>query len=95
MSEEAKAMGIRLGDLRRGAGMSQAELAEAAGIPVTSLRNWEQGRRLPQLDAAFRLAKAMNITLDDLAGQVFETQQEEERKGKGTGEKKRTRRKQE
>ena len=33
-------------------GMSQSEFAAAIGIPVATLRNWEQGRR--QLDPAAR-----------------------------------------
>ena len=64
-------MGERLQQLRHDAGLSQSELANAAGVPVASLKNWEQGRRLPQFDAAWRLAKALRITLDELAGNVF------------------------
>jgi transcriptional regulator with XRE-family HTH domain len=74
MSGEAEAMGGRLQELRHGAGMSQSELADAAGVPVASLKNWEQGRRLPGLDAAVRLAAAMGISLDHLAGDVFPKQ---------------------
>jgi transcriptional regulator with XRE-family HTH domain len=70
-AETVKAMGQRLQELRDRAGLTQQALAQCAGIPVSSLRNWEQGRVLPQLDAAYRLAKAMNITLDELAGKVF------------------------
>lgn len=71
-AEIVKAMGQRLQELRDRAGLTQLALAERAGIPVSSLRNWEQGRVLPQLDAAWRLAKALCITLDELAGKVFE-----------------------
>jgi transcriptional regulator with XRE-family HTH domain len=66
------AMGERLQRLRQAAGLSQSQLARAAGVPAGSLKNWEQGRRLPQLDAAYRLAKAIGVSLDELAGQVFE-----------------------
>jgi transcriptional regulator with XRE-family HTH domain len=69
---EAEAMGQRLRDLRQGAGFSQPQLAEAAGVPVASLRNWEYGRRALMLSSAYRLARAMGITLDLLAGRVFE-----------------------
>jgi DNA-binding transcriptional regulator YiaG len=34
--------------LRRFVGLSQAQFACAAGISVSTLRNWEQGRRHPQ-----------------------------------------------
>ena len=72
MTKKGETMGQRLQRLRRSAGLSQPRLAEAAAVPVASLRNWEQGRRLPQLDAAVRLAKALGITLDELAGGLLE-----------------------
>ena len=34
--------------LRRFVGLSQARFAEALGISVHTLRNWEQGRRRPE-----------------------------------------------
>ena len=34
--------------LRRFAGLTQAEFAEALSISVHTLRNWEQGRRTPE-----------------------------------------------
>lgn len=72
MSGDVIAMGQRLQELRLKAGLSQSQLARTAGVPVGSLKNWEQGRRLPQLDAAWRLANALGISLDELAGKVFE-----------------------
>jgi transcriptional regulator with XRE-family HTH domain len=63
-------MGERLQRLRKAAGMSQAELAAAAGVPRDSLRNWEYGRRTLLFDAAIKLADALSITLDDLAGRT-------------------------
>jgi transcriptional regulator with XRE-family HTH domain len=61
-------MGHRLKRLRQEAGLSQSQLARAAGVPEGSLRNWEQGRREPLFGTAVRLARAMGISLDDLAG---------------------------
>ncbi|MBI1913602.1 MAG: helix-turn-helix transcriptional regulator [Planctomycetes bacterium] len=72
MSEGTTAMGERLQDLRLSAGLSQSQLARRASIPTASLKNWEQGLRLPRLDAAYRLAKALGISLDLLAGRIFE-----------------------
>jgi DNA-binding transcriptional regulator YiaG len=34
--------------LRRFAGLTQQQFAEALGISVHTLRNWEQGRRTPE-----------------------------------------------
>jgi transcriptional regulator with XRE-family HTH domain len=61
-------MGNRLQLLRRQRGMSQARLAAEAGVPVGTLRGWEYGRRTPLLDAAARVAQALGVTLDELAG---------------------------
>lgn len=37
-------------------GLSQSEFAEAFGISVATLRNWEQGRRIPRGPARLLLA---------------------------------------
>lgn len=37
-------------------GLSQTEFAEAFGISVATLRNWEQGRRIPRGPARLLLA---------------------------------------
>jgi DNA-binding transcriptional regulator YiaG len=34
--------------LRRFVGLTQAQFAQAAGISIHTLRNWEQGRRHPE-----------------------------------------------
>src|SRR5436309_15794074 len=87
MSGETTAMGERLQDLRLSAGLSQPQLARAAGIPTASLKNWEQGLRLPRLDAAYRLAKALGITLDVLAGRIFEGTPGQKKPARGQGRK--------
>ncbi len=61
-------IGERLQRLRQQAGMSQSALATAAEVPIGSLRNWEQDRRMVALDAAGRLAVALGVSLDALAG---------------------------
>ena len=55
---------------RERAGLSQPALARAAGIPVGTLRNWEQNVREPRLPAAVKLADALGCTLDELAGRT-------------------------
>jgi hypothetical protein len=37
-------------------------------VPLGTLRGWEYARRTPLLDAAARVADALGITLDELAG---------------------------
>jgi transcriptional regulator with XRE-family HTH domain len=64
----SEVFGERLKRLRERAGFSQPQLAAAAGVPVGTLRGWEQGRRIPGLDAAVQLADAIGCSLDELAG---------------------------
>jgi transcriptional regulator with XRE-family HTH domain len=61
-------MGGRLQQLRRARGLSQSQLARAAGVPVGSLRGWEQARRTMLVDAAVKLADALGCSLDELVG---------------------------
>jgi transcriptional regulator with XRE-family HTH domain len=60
--------GERLKALRERAGLSQPQLAAAAELPLTTLRNWEQGRREPLASAIVRLAKALGVSADVLLG---------------------------
>ena len=68
--------------IRLAKGLSQTQLARAAQVPVGTLRNWERGRRTPLLDTAARVADALGVSLDELAGR---TEKPTERKGKGKG----------
>jgi transcriptional regulator with XRE-family HTH domain len=51
--------GQHLRRLRESAGLSRAELAGRAGVPASTLRNWEGDRGFPGLPAALRLAAAL------------------------------------
>jgi transcriptional regulator with XRE-family HTH domain len=60
--------GGRLKELRERKGLSQPQLAAAAELPLTTLRNWEQGRREPLASAIVRLAMALDVSADLLLG---------------------------
>src|SRR5271156_4406179 len=60
--------GQRLKRLRDRAGLSQPALAEAAGVPVATIRGWEQNRRDPILPTALKVAEALDCPLDERAG---------------------------
>jgi transcriptional regulator with XRE-family HTH domain len=49
----------RLKELRRQAGLSQAQLAQKSGLSVDAIRDYEYGRREPSLKNGFRLAQAL------------------------------------
>jgi transcriptional regulator with XRE-family HTH domain len=58
----------KLQELRGKAGLSQAQLAKASGIPVWTVRGYEQGRREPLWNVLFKLAKALGVTCEAFAG---------------------------
>jgi transcriptional regulator with XRE-family HTH domain len=68
LTRKGETMAERLKRLRDAAKMTQEELAERSGTPVSSLRKYEQGKVLPRIDHAARLAVALGCTLDELAG---------------------------
>jgi transcriptional regulator with XRE-family HTH domain len=55
---------------RTALGLSQAELARAAGVSIRQLARYEAAEQQPVLSAAVALADALGISLAQLAGQV-------------------------
>jgi transcriptional regulator with XRE-family HTH domain len=49
-------------------GMSQADLATAAGVDQRQIRRYEAGEQQPLLTVAVSIANALNITVGELAG---------------------------
>lgn len=56
----------RLAKLRKAAGLSQSKLGQKAETDGMYISRLERGVFLPSLDAAIRIALALNCTLDDL-----------------------------
>ncbi len=84
--------GEHLRRLREAAGLSRAELARRAGVPLSTLRNWEWDRGFPTMPAAQRLAEALGVPVERFAAGVDDPAEEEptapekpcSRKGKRT-----------
>jgi putative transcriptional regulator len=53
-AETASSLVVR--DLRRRARLTQMEFASRLGVPVETIRNWEQGKRMPRGPARALLA---------------------------------------
>ena len=70
MGSEAIAANVRR--LRRGKGLSQVKLAEAAGLSVAGFRNIETCRSLPRVDTLDALANALEVPIQDLVTPVPE-----------------------
>ncbi|GAA2271852.1 XRE family transcriptional regulator [Nonomuraea roseoviolacea subsp. roseoviolacea] len=62
------AVGPRLRALRRQRGATLSQLAETTGISVSTLSRLESGGRRPTLELLLPLAKAYQVSLDDLVG---------------------------
>ena len=62
---------------RRRANLTQKALAERTRLPLRSLLNWEQGRRLPRLDTVRRLAKALRLPPAELLEAMLATAAED------------------
>jgi transcriptional regulator with XRE-family HTH domain len=55
---------------RRELGLSQTELARAAGVSVRQIARYEAGEQQPVFSAAVALAEALGISLSQLAGKT-------------------------
>lgn len=62
----AKAIGGRVRELRRAAGLSQESLAAAAGIDRSTLAKIETGSRLPDLPTVVSLAEALGVSVSTI-----------------------------
>jgi transcriptional regulator with XRE-family HTH domain len=53
----------RLVEVRHGAGLSQNQLADRSGVPVSTIRQFEQGRREPTYQTLVKLAWGLGMSL--------------------------------
>lgn len=59
-------LGARIAALRRGSGMSQAELAKRLKVSASAIGMYEQGRREPGADTLVALAETFHVSTDYL-----------------------------
>ncbi len=64
---------------RQERGFTQQQLAATAAVPLTSLQNYEQAHRRPDLATAYRLARALGVDLVVLGEAADRGQQEGEK----------------
>ena len=56
----------RITELRGAAGMSQAGLSDLIGVTRQTVNAIEGGKYSPSLEAAFRIARALNVPLEEV-----------------------------
>jgi putative transcriptional regulator len=59
-------MNNRVKELRTAAGMRQEDLADKVGVSRQTIISVEIGRYNPSLELAWRLSKALGITIEEL-----------------------------
>jgi transcriptional regulator with XRE-family HTH domain len=59
-------IGQRIKFFREEAGLTQHQLAELADVSREAIGNYENGRRVPPVDIAQRIATALEMSVDDL-----------------------------
>ncbi|MFF7590428.1 helix-turn-helix domain-containing protein [Kitasatospora purpeofusca] len=70
MADTLAGMGPRLRTAREQRGATLTGVSRTTGISLSTLSRIETGRRKPTLEVLLRLAKAYDISLDELAGTV-------------------------
>lgn len=58
-------------DARKKSGLTQAQASEKSGIPLGTLRRWEQGVNEPSIEDIVRLADLYSVSTDELLGSAF------------------------
>lgn len=73
----------KLQELRKQAGLTQEELAQALYVSRTAVSKWESGRGYPNIDSLKAIARYFSVTIDELlSGDQLLTIAEEDRKEK-------------
>lgn len=68
---DQKSFGQHIKFLRKSKKLSRQELADTVGISVYSIAEYELGRTLPSLPAFCNIAKALNVTPNELLATEF------------------------
>ena len=61
-------IGEKLRNLRKNAGMTQADLAKKIGMSPSAIGMYEQGRREPDSEILVKFSKIFNVSVDFLVG---------------------------
>lgn len=59
-------IGKKIKEARKGAGMTQKELAEKLGVYAKDICRWETGERTPSLQLFTELCKCLKVSADSI-----------------------------
>jgi transcriptional regulator with XRE-family HTH domain len=54
--------------IRKRKGLTQIKLAEKSGVPLDTLRQYEQGKAMPSVERLFIIADTLGCRADDFTG---------------------------
>ena len=60
------ALGNNIHEILKARKMTQGDLAKIAGVKYCSLSSWMSGRYIPSICVLHKIAKALNVTTDEL-----------------------------
>jgi transcriptional regulator with XRE-family HTH domain len=66
----AQQLGKRMRRARTERGITQSELALTAGVGANYIPRLERGEMVPSVEAAFRIARTLGVSLDSLCGRT-------------------------
>jgi transcriptional regulator with XRE-family HTH domain len=82
-SKERTGLAARLKSLRDKAGMTQQQVATAAGLSMSLITQLEQGSKSdPRLSTLRALAGALGVSLDELTGDGGQAEKPKRKRGK-------------
>ncbi len=73
----AELLGKNLYELRKGASLSQEELAERLGVSRQAVSKWECGEALPDTENLIAISRIFEISLDSLVGNAQDSAAQE------------------
>ncbi len=63
-------MKCKIGEIIEARGYLKKFIAKQMDVSPTQLSNWISGRSYPPMDKAFKLAKVLNVKVDDLYEEI-------------------------
>lgn len=72
-------IGDRLKTLRTNKGLTQAQIADAIGIPRTTYANYESNKRQPKIEVLNKITEYLGVTIDDILTKNFINKDNNER----------------
>ena len=60
-----KFVGMKIKEFRKNKKFTQQDLADLVGVKNSAISNYEQGTRIPKRDFLFRVANALDVSIDE------------------------------